>query len=119
LLEKAGLVDDQHTARGSPERCQNMASSIVAHPVGIPVRNMQETLHTLRIGIADRLSELPAMLALDPTEQTEHVAPQPLTYFRARKAAGDAFVEIGEDVWPLVERNGRVNSIRCHTPSSA
>jgi hypothetical protein len=83
------------------------------------VCNTQETLHTLRIGIADRLSELPAILALDPTEQTEQGAPQPLAYFRAGKPAGDAFVAFGEDVWSLVERNCRVNSTRCHTPSSA
>jgi len=78
-------------------------------PVGIPASNPHETLHALWIRVADCLGELPAILAFDPTEQTEHVAPEPLAHFRAGKVVGDAAIEIGEDVGPLVEGNCRVN----------
>lgn len=67
-LEESCLVNDQHAARVGPEVREYIVAQIVAHPVGIPARDAQQALHTLRIGIADRLGELPAILALDAVE---------------------------------------------------
>lgn len=98
---------------------EHIVAQIVADPVAIPASDAQQALHTLRIGIAERLGELPAILAFDPVEQAEQIAPQPLAHFRAGKAVSDTFREIGENVEPLLDGNARGTSARCHTPSSA
>ena len=95
-----------------------IGAQIVADPAGIPASDAQQALHTLRIGIADRLGELPAILAFNAVEQAGQIAPEPLTHFRASKAMSDALIEIGEYVGPLLDGNVRGTSARCHTPSS-
>src|SRR3954470_15014926 len=80
FLHESGLVDDEHTARFVPEMREHIVPQPAqrapgACPVGIPARRPHETLDALWIGVADRLRELPAMLALDVTEQAEQVAP--------------------------------------------
>lgn len=47
-------------------------------------------MDTLWIGVTDRLGELPAVRALDLTEQAEQITPEPLAYFRAGATMGDA-----------------------------
>lgn len=59
-------------------------------------------LGRLRVRIADGLGDLPAVLALAPAEQSEPIAPESLTRFRPREAAGDVPIQIREDVGPLV-----------------
>ncbi len=119
LFEKPCLVDDEHAARLIPEVREYIVPQIVADPAGIPASDSQQALHTLRIGIADRLGELPATLAFDAVEQAVSIAPQPLAHFRADKAVSDALIEIGEHVGPLLDGNDRGTSACCHTPSSA
>ncbi len=68
LRQEAGLVDDQHAIRIT-EVVDHIIAQIVAHPVSVPGRSVQEALHTLCAELPDRLGELPAVLALDPIEQ--------------------------------------------------
>jgi hypothetical protein len=47
---------------------------VVANLVRVSPGGVQQPLHALRIPLADGLGELPAVLALDPAEQTDEVA---------------------------------------------
>jgi hypothetical protein len=98
FFEKPRLVDDQDAARVIPEVRGQIVPQIVTHSVGIPASDAQEALHPLRIGIADRLSQLPPVLAFDAAEQADEIAPESLAHFGAGKPAGDALIQIGEDV---------------------
>lgn len=89
LLQEAGLIDDQDAARVVPEVVDDVAAQIIADGVGIPGGGVQEALDTLRSQLADRLRELPAVLALDAAEQADEIAPGALAYFRPGEATRD------------------------------
>src|SRR5215217_5505267 len=58
--EEARLVDDQDAARLVPEVRDHVLPQIITHPVGVPDGGVQEALHALRPGLADRFGQLPA-----------------------------------------------------------
>jgi predicted nucleic acid-binding protein len=63
LLEEAGLVDDQHAVRIA-ELIDHVRSEIIAYGVRIPPRGVQQTLDSLRTGLAEVLGQLPPVLPL-------------------------------------------------------
>jgi hypothetical protein len=78
----------------------DVGAQLVAHGVSIPNRSMEQTLHTLWPGLTDRLSQLPTILALNPLEKAEHVAPNPLAHFGAREARGNTQVNLRQHISP-------------------
>jgi hypothetical protein len=78
----------------------DIGAKLVTHVVSIPNRSTPQTLHPLRSGLTHRLSQLPTILALDPVENADHVAPDPLTHFRAREARGKARLDLRHLVSP-------------------
>jgi hypothetical protein len=90
LLEEARLVDDQHPAHVIPEVLHDVVAQIVAYSVGVPRRSVQEALDTLRAALADRLGQLPAVLAFDAIEQTGEITSGALAHFGPCEARGDA-----------------------------
>jgi hypothetical protein len=119
LLEEARLIDDQHAARAVPEMREYILAQIVAHPLGIPAGGTQQAVHTLGVGIADRLGELPAVLTFDPTEQANQATPEPLPHFDVSEAAGNVLIQIDENVGPLLDTNHLIDLARRHLPSFA
>jgi hypothetical protein len=62
-----GVEQPRHALRhrrGDPD----VRAEIIANRVGIPRRSAQQALDAPQLALADRLSEVPAVLALDPAE---------------------------------------------------
>ncbi len=93
FLQEAGLIDDQHATRRIAEMVDDVAAQIVPYSVGVPRRSVQQTLDTLCAQLTDRLSQLPAVLALDALEQTGKIAPGAFADLGTREAMGDALVQ--------------------------
>jgi len=117
LLQEAGLIHDQHTTRLVPEVLHDVLAQIVAHPVGVPGGGVQQSLRTLRPDLADRLCQLPAVLALNPIEQTGQVALRPLAHRGTREARGDPPVQLVQDMGtPGDGARSATYSFRDHAP---
>ena len=56
---------------------------VVAHPIGVPIGAAQQVLDGVGAVVADLLGELPAILALDRSEQAEEIIPDPHAGFAA------------------------------------
>jgi len=67
LLHKSRLVHHED-ALGVPERFGDKPDQLIPNGVGIPAGGVQQALHPLRVGLPDRLSQLPAVLALHRTQ---------------------------------------------------
>ena len=76
LLDEPGLVDDQHAA-GVAQVPHHVAAHVVADPVRVPGRRVQQPLHPVRRRVPGRLGQRPAVLAASG-------ASSPRTYARAR-----------------------------------
>ena len=94
LLQEAGLIHDEHAGGGIAEMVDDVVPEVIADALGVPGGGVQETLHPMRPGLADRLCELPPVLALDALQQAGQVAPRPLPRFGARKAVSDPRVQL-------------------------
>lgn len=90
LLQKAGLVDDQHTAYLVPQVLDDVVTQVVTHPVGVPSGGIEQALRALWARFADRFGELPAILPFHPVEQTNEVPSGPFTHFHPPEPMGDA-----------------------------
>jgi len=93
LLQEAGLVHDQDTARRIAEMVNDVVAQIVSHRVSIPRSGIQEALDAFCAALADRLRQLPAVLALDAIEQASEIAPGALAHRGTREAMGNAPVQ--------------------------
>jgi hypothetical protein len=93
LLQKAGLVGDEHPALFVAQMLHDILPEVVAHEVGVPLGRVQKTLNPLRVRFSDGLGDLPAVLAFHPPEQAEQVALHSLSGFRTGKAPGDTPVQ--------------------------
>ncbi len=93
LLDEPRLVDDQHPAALVGQVLQDVGAQLVAHRLRVPVGGIQEALHALGPAFPQRLGQLPAILALDMSEQPFQIAPGPLACLTAAKARGDAGVQ--------------------------
>ncbi len=76
---------------------------IIADGLGIPVCGVQKPLSTLRVRFTYSLGELPAILALYPTQQAEQVALCPMTGLRTGKTSGDPAVQLLESLRPSTD----------------
>jgi len=120
FLQEASLVDDQHAAHLVPEVLHDVVTQIVAHPVGVPGGRVQEALDTLCAALANRLGQLPAVLALDALKQTGQVEPGAFAYLGTREAMGDARVQCIQCFRPPCDDDRfSAHLFRDHAPSSA
>ena len=111
LLQKAGLVHDEDAGRLVAEVLDDVVPEVVADAVGVPGGGAQQALHPPGPGLADRLRELPAVLALDPLQQAGQVAPGPFPRFGAGEAAADPRVQLRPSVRAPLDR-GQPESTR-------
>jgi hypothetical protein len=75
LLEEACLVDDQD-AVVVPEVLYDVAAEVVANRIGIPAGPAQEALDAMGRGVADRLGQLPGVLAFDTAQKPAEIPPR-------------------------------------------
>jgi hypothetical protein len=99
------------------EVLDHVFAQVVANLIGVPPGRVQQPLHALRIPLADGLGHLPAVLALDPTEQPEQVALRPLPGLRAAEAVAYWPVKLSKRLRPIAD-GGRTGepTLRDHTP---
>jgi hypothetical protein len=70
-----------------------VALEIVAHRIRIPVGGIEQALDAIGSTLAEGFSELPAILALDRSEQTIEIAAGTGPHFRASEARRDHGIE--------------------------
>jgi site-specific DNA recombinase len=68
LLEEAGLIHHQHPVRVA-ELLGDVAAHVVAERAWVPAGAGQQPLHPVRGGLLRVLGQLPAVLAVNPTQQ--------------------------------------------------
>ena len=78
---------------------------IISHAIGIPRRGIQQTLDTLRPGLTDRFCQLPAVLALDPIEQANKIATEPLAHLDASETVSDPLKHVVQCFRPTADRD--------------
>src|SRR5262249_37274661 len=78
------------------------------HRLRIPVRRIQEALHALRSAFSQRLSQLPAILALDAQQQPRQVAPSALTRLASPKVGGNAGLQVCQSGWAYASERHRL-----------
>jgi hypothetical protein len=105
LLEKAGLVDDQHP-RVVRQPVDDVGAQIVAHRIGVPGGTPQQVLHAVRRGVPRHFGHLPAVLALGDGKQAPQVVSRPLAHLGAGEARGN----------PRVHRRQFLAPRRSHLP---
>src|SRR4051794_15389364 len=84
LLGEAGLVDDQHRILGAQAPDRVLAAQVAGRLL-VPEHVAEHPLRAPGPGVADRLRELPAVLALDRPEQPLQVAPRLLARLGAHE----------------------------------
>jgi hypothetical protein len=66
-LQKAHLADDWQTGLFVVEMFHDLLAQVVADLVRVPLGEVQQSLHTPRISLADGLGELPAVRTALPS----------------------------------------------------
>jgi hypothetical protein len=94
-LRKARLINGHHGSL-SAELLQGVGTQVIAHAVGVPDRLGEQALHPVGCGFAGLLGQLPAVFALDGTEQALQVGQRPTTRLWSGKARGQAAMQVGE-----------------------
>jgi hypothetical protein len=88
FLDVAGLVDHQHGV-AVPETVGDVVAQVIAHPVGVPYRPVEQVLHAVRIAVPGMIGDAPAVLTpeqeptrpaagLDLGEPACHLLEQPV-----------------------------------------
>ena len=81
-LEKPGVVEDQH-AVGIPHMLHALGAQLVPDGVSVPIGAAQPILEAIGRRLAADCRHLPAVLALDFTEQTAQICQDPVAGLRA------------------------------------
>jgi hypothetical protein len=92
-LGKAGLVN-AHDGIVRAQLLQDIATQVVTHQIGIPNGTGEQTLHARGGGFSGLLGQLPAIFALEVTEQSLQVPQHAATGFGSGKARGDAGMQL-------------------------
>ena len=87
FLEKPGFVEDQH-AVGIPQRLPAIGAQLVADGVGVPIGAAQQILEAVGSRLTADFRHLPAILALDRTEQAAQIRQDPVAGLRAGEIGG-------------------------------
>jgi hypothetical protein len=105
LLEKAGLINDEDGIVVT-EVLDDIRAEVVADLIGIPVSRGKQALDAIGRGVADMFSDLPAILALDGTDESAEVVVSLLARFSAEKVMGDALMKSGKADGPSTNLGG-------------
>ena len=65
------VLPDEHPTLPIAEMLHYVLAQIIAHQGSVPLRRVEQPLDALRIRLSDRLRKMPAVLALDPSEQPQ------------------------------------------------
>jgi hypothetical protein len=112
LLQKAGFIHNEDAGRLVAEVRDDVVPEVVADAIGVPGGGTQQALHPPGSGLADRLRELPPVLALDAFQQARQVTLGPCAGFGAGKAAADPRVQLRPCVCTSFD-HGQPESARC------
>jgi hypothetical protein len=111
VLGKTAFIDDQD-GRLLAQLLQGVGAQLIAHAIRVPHSTGKQALHALGSGFSGVFSQLPAIFALDATQQALQVTQHPAAWFRAGKARGNAGVQLGEQLCPLDNVGwGRLGSV--------
>src|SRR5713226_3591116 len=92
---------------------QDVGTQIVAHQVGIPGCAVEQALHPIGAAFSGVFGQVPAIFALDGTDNTFQIGQRPTTGFGASKTGGDAGMQAFEFLSPLPDLDkGRVRASR-------
>ena len=78
----------------------DIVAQVVAHRIGVPGGGVEQALDAFRPELADRLGELPAVLALDAVEQTDKIALRALAHLGAGEATCYPLMQRVQDLGP-------------------
>ena len=78
----------------------NVVPEIIAHQVGVPTVAVQQPLHPVGSGVARLLRQLPAVLALDRTDQSPQIVQHPPARLRTPEPSGNADVNLFNSFGP-------------------
>jgi hypothetical protein len=99
LLEVAGLVNHQHGRRVA-EVLDHVRAQVTADAVVVPHRPGQQVLHPVRAGVANVLSDPPAVLPGQVGQQSQHQRPGPPSGLHPGKPARDPAQQLLEPCLP-------------------
>ena len=112
LLQKAGLIHHTNPVLVT-ELFDNKALQLITRCIRIPLGAIQQPLRFVRPIITDRLRQLPAVLALDRSQQPLHVLGRLLPRFAAGKKVGKSGMKGLKIFSPAFQFFG------CHWPPSS
>src|SRR5579859_1658914 len=115
LFQKAGLIDDEHPILLS-EVLNHIRPEVIAHRIRVPVCGIEQPLHPLRTGLAQVFGELPAVLALNPIQQSCQVALGSISCFRSPEPASNPRMEVIQSCTPALNRRPLYLLVRRHGP---
>jgi hypothetical protein len=99
FLHNAGLVQHQHRLR-VPQVLDHVLPEVVADPVGVPPRAIQQPLHPIRGQLPGLLGQPPAVLALDLAQQPLQVGQCPPPRLHPPEPSTDALVQLHQPICP-------------------
>jgi hypothetical protein len=88
LLDESGVINDPHPRRVA-ELIHNVSTQVITHPVDIPVRRAQQPLHPVRRHRPRVLSQRPAVLTLQTSQQPTQIGTHPSPRLDPAKPARD------------------------------
>jgi hypothetical protein len=92
LLEEPGLIHHQHPGRVA-EPLHDIAAHVVAQRVRVPAGGGQQPLHSVRGRLPGVLGQLPAILAVDPTQQPTQEPSSPPADLRPGEPGADPLAQ--------------------------
>src|SRR6476659_9367994 len=93
LLEKAGLIDDQHALCRVAEAFHHEVLQLTNHGRLVPARAKQQPLDAVGVGLAHRFRQLPAVLTHNGTEERAQIAGAALPVLTAVEIRREAGME--------------------------
>jgi hypothetical protein len=106
LLEEPSLVQHEDAGRGIAERLPDETGQFIAHGLLIPACTGEQALDPIRVWIAHRFGELPAVLARHRTDQGTQIAGAALAHLRPIEVGGEAGMHGEERLGEGVEVGG-------------
>jgi hypothetical protein len=84
LFQKPRLIGDHHPTRVA-QMIQHVAAQVIAHRLGVPAVEVQQSLHPIRAQLTSLLSDGPRVLPLRTRQQPQQVQPCPAPQLHLRE----------------------------------
>jgi hypothetical protein len=98
-LQVTGFIHHQHGVRVA-QLPDDVITQVITHAIGVPARTSQQVLHPVRRGIPGMLSDRPAVLPGQVSQQPQHERPCPPPGLNPGKAARDPPHQVTEHALP-------------------